>query len=182
MVPEPVIAIFGGPAGAGKSTLARRWGDQFPPAVNIEHDAIGNLIRSGKADFQSGTPLVAAQVKAVSRACSVIAKSFFSSGFNVAIDHVFYPGEFENDWEPYLEGCRCAFVIIRPDLATTLERGSSRPKQVREDIVRHQHAETGKWPSSFIVDTTGLSVDESLERVAAVIAQTTRTIGTQSLT
>jgi len=173
---EPIIAFFGGPAGAGKTTLARRWADLNPPAVHIERDSIGNLIRSGKADFQSGTPLVEQQVRAVSNACSELAKSFFRSGFNVAVDHVFAPGDFKNDWRPHLEGCRCAIVIVRPDLVTTLSRGSTRGKDVREDIVRQQHEATGKWGAEFMVDTTGLSVPESYNKVTQVLAKTARTI------
>lgn len=171
---QPFIAMFGGPAGAGKSTLARRWADIHTPCVHIEHDAIGNLICSGKADFQAGTPLVAQQVKAVSKACCALASSYLQSGFNVALDHVFYPGEFENDWAPYLLECRYAIVIIRPDLPTTLVRGTSRGKFVREDIVRDQYIQAGKWPAALILDTTDMTIDESLKKASSILTMTTR--------
>lgn len=173
---EPLIVFIGGPAGAGKSTLAHQWALANPPAVHIEHDVIGNLICSGKADFQAGTALVEQQVKAVSRACSELAKSFYQFGFNVVVDHVFHPGEFASDWEPYLAGCLCAFAVIRPDLKTTLARGSSRSKFVRADLVRQQHEATGKCPTEIIVDTTNLSVDESFQRVIQVLKGTARTV------
>ena len=120
----------------------------------------------------AATPTVAEHVRAVSKACSVLAKSYFESGFNVAVDHVFYPGEFENDWKPHLEDCRCAFTIVRPDLRTTLSRGASRGKHVREDIVRDQHERTGAWPREYVVDTSELSIDQGLEKVTSVLAKT----------
>ena len=169
-----MIAFFGGPAGAGKSTLARAWADSRARAVHIEHDAIGNLICSGKADFQSGTPEVALQVDVVSRACCALAKTFYQAGFDVAVDHVFYPGEFEHAWKPHLSQCRCGIVIIRPNLLTTLARAAGRAKKVREDIIRDQHEKMAAWPAEFIVDSTDLSPEDCAKRVQAILAKTRR--------
>jgi hypothetical protein len=39
-----------------------------------------------------------------------------------------------------------------------------------EEHSRAQHAASGKWPAAYQVDTTGLTVDESLTLVRTVTA------------
>jgi len=56
-----VILLFGGPAGAGKSTLARAWCATRSYAVHLELDEVRQLIISGLADPQSTGELQATQ-------------------------------------------------------------------------------------------------------------------------
>ena len=51
------MIMFTGPAGAGKSTLARAWCATRPRAVHVELDEVRHLIVSGRADPQEPGPL-----------------------------------------------------------------------------------------------------------------------------
>ena len=61
-------------------------------------------------------------------------------------------------------------MVVRPSLEVVLERGAGRPKRVRSDIVRNQHAAAWRWPTGRSIDTTGQSVEESLEALHRLIS------------
>ena len=62
-------------------------------------------------------------------------------------------------------------VIIHVTLKETLVRSSSRDKMVPDHLVRDQHQATFGWPERHRIDTTGLSVADSLALVDAVLGQ-----------
>jgi len=61
-------------------------------------------------------------------------------------------------------------VVVRPSLKVALERGAGRSKRVRPDVVRDQHAAASRWPAERTIDTTGQSIEESLENVRRLIS------------
>src|SRR5438132_6373942 len=56
-----LLVLFGGPAGAGKSTLAAAWCATRQRAVHIELDEVRHLIVAGRADPQQPGELAAEQ-------------------------------------------------------------------------------------------------------------------------
>jgi chloramphenicol 3-O-phosphotransferase len=160
-----VVALFGGPAGAGKSTLARAWCATRRQAAHIELDEIRNLIISGRADPQELSDLQTAQYQlSVEAACS-LARAFAHGGCDVAIDDVFEPAAFERYWRPQLDGLPWKLVSVLPALEETLARSAPRAKQVREEHIRTQHARCREWDTSVRIDTTGLDINQSLALV-----------------
>jgi chloramphenicol 3-O-phosphotransferase len=129
------IVLLGGPAGAGKSTLARAWCSTRERAVHVELDEVRSLIVSGLADPQRPGELQAEQYDVSVAATCALARAFASGGYDVVVDDVLEPGPFELCWRPRLEGLRWEVVIVLPSLAETLERR---------------------------IDTGGLGVEESL--------------------
>ncbi len=163
--------LFAGPAGAGKSTLARAWCQRRRAAVAIDFDKVRELIVSGRADPQEPGQRQAAQYVTSARAAAALAHAFSRDGYDVTIDDVFYPGDFTDIWRPLLRGLPWKMVVIRPSLRVTLERGAARGKFVRPDLVHEQHSVSGQWPSQVIVDTTKLSAVESLTEIDRVLAR-----------
>ena len=53
--------------------------------------------------------------------------------------------------------------MVLPSLEAVLQRGAGRSKRVRPDVVREQHAAASRWPTRRTIDTTGRSVEESLQ-------------------
>ena len=53
-------------------------------------------------------------------------------------------------------------MIVLPDVEEVLRRSRAREKRVLEVHTRAQHAACGGWPPEYRIDTTGLSVAESL--------------------
>ncbi len=166
---RPLVVLFGGPAGGGKSTLSERWTRSRPVAVRLDLDEIRQMIRGGFVDPQVVSPMQAEQYESCVRAVSMLARSFLGDGYDVAIEDVLEPEKFERLWRPLLDGLPVEIVVIRPSLDETIRRSQAREKRVHEVHTRTQHGATGGWPRAFIADTTGMSVDESLRIVEEIL-------------
>lgn len=161
------VALFGGPAGAGKSTLARAWCATRPQAAHLELDEIRGLIVRGLVDPQDTSDLQETQYGLGVAGTCALARSFSIGGCDVAIDDVLEPAAFDRYWRPRLDGMPWKLVIVLPSLAETLARSAQRGKRVREEHIRTQYARCEGWDASVRIDTTGLNVDESLALVFA---------------
>jgi chloramphenicol 3-O-phosphotransferase len=156
------VVLFGGPAGAGKSTLARAWCATRLRAAHVELDEIRNLIVSGLANPQEKSALQAEQYRLSARAACALARAFFDGGCDVAIDDVLEPEAFDRYWRGQLDGLPWELVVVLPSLAETLSRADGRTKRVQTEHVRNQHARCSEWGKDVRVDTTGLDLDRSL--------------------
>jgi predicted kinase len=164
------VVLFGGPAGAGKSTLARAWCSTRTRAAHVELDEIRSLIVTGLADPQVAGELQSEQYEvAVAAACG-LARSFVGAGYDVAVDDVLEPEPFARLWRAHLDELDWRVVIVLPSLEETLARSSGRPKRVLEDLTREQHRRSAKWPQGVRVDTTGLSIPASLKLVEEALS------------
>ena len=70
------MVMFTGPAGAGKSTLARAWCATRSLTVNVQLDEVRHLIASGLADPQMPGPLQAGQYDTSAAACCALMREF----------------------------------------------------------------------------------------------------------
>jgi chloramphenicol 3-O-phosphotransferase len=164
------MVMFTGPAGAGKTTLARAWCATRRRAVHVELDEVRHLIVSGLVDPQTVGPAQAEQYDTSVAACCALVREFIRRGYDVAVDDAVDPDEFERYWLPRLGSIKCSVVVVRPSLKVVLERGTGRSKRVRPDVVRNQHAAASRWPTERTIDTTVQSIEESLESVHRLIA------------
>ena len=164
------LVPFGGPAGAGKSTLARAWCATRERAAHVELDAVRELIVAGRADPQRPTPLQSEQyVLSVDATCA-LARSFLAGGYDVAVDDTLEPAPFDAYWRPRIEGLEWTVVVVLPSLSETLARSTGRDQRALEAHTRAQHAASLGWPAHHRVDTTGRTPRESLPLIQAVIA------------
>jgi chloramphenicol 3-O-phosphotransferase len=162
-----LVALVGGPAGAGKTTLAAAWCAERELAVHVELDDVRALIVAGRADPQRPElPRQEEQYALAARSCCAVARVFAGAGYDVAIGDVFEPAAFERYWRPELEGLSWRLVVVLPSLEETLARSAGRQKHVRERHSRAQHAACSRWPEEVRVDTSGLGVGESLAAVS----------------
>jgi chloramphenicol 3-O-phosphotransferase len=111
-----------------------------------------------------------AQYEVSVEACCALARVFWQAGYDIAVDDVFEPEPFERHWRPSLSGIDYRLVIVRPSLEETQRRAALREKRVRPGLIEAQHAATGLWPDTLRIDTTGLTVEESLSLVSVVTA------------
>lgn len=139
-------------------------------AVHIELDAIREMIVAGRADPQRPSGLQSEQYVLSVAACCALGRVFYDAGYDVAIDDVLPPDAFHAHWKPLLADFEWRVVIVLPNLAATLARSARRTKRVLEIHTRAQHAASAGWPDGVRIDTTGLTVEQSLPLVEAVIA------------
>lgn len=165
-----MLVLFGGAAGAGKSTLADVWCKTRPRAAHIQLDEVRSLIVAGLADPRAEGDVQAAQFLLSVRAYCAQAREFDRAGYDVAIDDVLYPGSgFDSSWRIGLADMDWRIVIVHPSLADTLQRSRARAKRVPENLTREQHDLMSEWPALDRIDTTGLTVADSLGLVEAAI-------------
>jgi chloramphenicol 3-O-phosphotransferase len=167
------LVFVGGPAGAGKSTLARAWCATRERAVHLQLDHVRELIVAGRADPQQPGTLQGEQYAISVRACVAIARVFLRGGYDVAIDDVLEPAAFERDWRPALAALDWRLVIVLPSLTETLRRSAAREKRVQARHSRAQHAACAAWPAELRIDTSGLSVEASLALLELVLLRET---------
>ncbi len=165
-----MIALFGGPAGAGKSTLARAWCATRSQAAHVELDEVRHLIVSGLADPQRAGDLQDEQYRLSVAATCALARTFAEGGYDVAIDDVFEPAAFARCWQPRLDGLTWKLVVVLPSLDETFARLAQRKKRVMEEHTRTQHARCADWPAETRIDTSGLGIEESLALVLERLA------------
>src|SRR5688572_5068645 len=125
--PASVLLLLGGPAGAGKSTVARAWCASRASAAHVQLDEVRHLIVAGRADPQQAGPLQSNQYTLSVRASLALARTLLEAGYDVAVDDVLEPAAFERDWRPLLHGLDWRIVIVLPDLEEVLRR--SRPRE-----------------------------------------------------
>lgn len=125
-----VIVLFGGPAGAGKSTLASAWCATRPLAAHVELDEIRGSIVSGLADPQQPSRIQEEQDRVSVDATCALARAFAGGGCDVAIDDVLEPAAFAVHWEPALAGLSWQVVVVLPSLEQTLTRSARRHPQL----------------------------------------------------
>lgn len=159
--PGPLVVLLGGPAGAGKSSLAQAWCATRARASRIDLDELRQMVVGGFANPQQSGFKQTAQFDLAARQCASLARNFVQDSFDAVIESVFQPNEYQLTWEPLLRDLNLVLVVLLPDLATTLGRSSNRKKNVLDKHIRSQHAACLKWPEQNRLDTTGQSVDES---------------------
>lgn len=169
---EGLVVLFGGPAGAGKSTLAAAWCGTRTRACHLQLDEVRGLIVAGRVDPQAPEDAQQREQYALSvNACLGLARVFASAGYDVAVDDVLEPQAFATYWRPLLDGLDWRVVVILPTLAQTLVRANARPKSVMARHSQAQHRRCSTWPEQHRIDTTGLSVDDSLHLVESRIGE-----------
>ncbi len=171
------MLLLAGPAGAGKSTLARAWCRARARAAHVQLDDVRSLVVSGFVDPRdTDHPDQPAQWRASVAASCALVRSFAEDGIDVAVDDVLEP-DAVGAWLAGLDGLDVRLVVVLPPLDVVLARGAARDKHVPEHLVRRQHADCSGWDRSRVIDTVGQSVAESLAALLALAADPATRIG-----
>ena len=176
------IVIISGPCGTGKSSVAGMLAENsvYERAVHVHTDDFYGYIRKGYigpwlAESKDQNTVVAETI-------AVCAASFAEGGYEVFIDGVIGPWYLEPWIKVAHTGINVYYILLRPDLQTTLLRGVNRkgPYDLVDPVVIEkmwkEFADTGLY-ESHVIDTTNHTVKESVKAIKDMLNENKLRIG-----
>ncbi|GAA2437046.1 AAA family ATPase [Streptomyces macrosporus] len=177
-----VAVLLIGPAGAGKTTVARYWADhRRVPTAHISLDDVREWVRSGFADPQSGwNEHSEAQYRLARRTCGFAARNFLANGISCILDDAVFPDRPAiglGGWKRHV-GPGLIPVVLLPGLEVVLERNAERTgnRRLSDEEVARIHGRMAGWYGSGLpiidnsrqdVATTARLLDEAVARSLA---------------
>ncbi|MEU8775716.1 AAA family ATPase [Streptomyces sp. NPDC048606] len=174
-----------GPAGAGKTTVARHWAASRPVATaHISLDDVREWVRSGFADPQAGwNEHSEAQYRLARRTCGFAARNFLANGISCILDDAVFPDRPVvglGGWKRHV-GPGLLPVVLLPGLEIVLERNAARSgnRRLSDEEVARIHGRMAGWYGSGLpiidnshldVEGTARALDEALARILAAPA------------
>ncbi|WP_137990530.1 AAA family ATPase [Streptomyces vilmorinianum] len=171
-----------GPAGAGKTTVARHWAKRRRvPTAHISLDDVREWVCSGFADPQSGwNEHSEAQYRLARRTCGFAARNFLANGISCILDDAVFPDRPVvglGGWKRHV-GPGLLPVVLLPGLEIVLERNAERSgnRRLSDEEVASIHGRMAGWygsglpiidNSTYDVETTARVLDEVLARSLA---------------
>ncbi|MGW1077405.1 AAA family ATPase [Streptomyces sp. NPDC002537] len=176
-----VALLLIGPAGAGKTTVARHWADtRRVPTAHISLDDVREWVRSGFADPQSGwNDHSEAQYRLARRTCGFAARNFLANGISCVLDDAVFPDRPVvglGGWKRHV-GPGLLPVVLLPGLEIVLERNAERTgnRRLGDEEVARIHGRMAGWYGSGLpiidnsqqdVATTARLLDDIVARAA----------------
>ncbi|MCQ6248200.1 Pro-rich N-terminal domain-containing protein [Streptomyces malaysiensis] len=177
-----VAVLLIGPAGAGKTTVARHWADRRRvPTAHISLDDVREWVRSGFANPQSGwNENSEAQYRLARRTCGFAARNFLANGISCILDDAVFPDRPVvglGGWKRHV-GPGLLPVVVLPGLEIVLERNAARSgnRRLSDEEVARIHGRMAGWYGSGLpiidnsthdVETTARMLDEVVTRSIA---------------
>ncbi|MFJ5097937.1 AAA family ATPase [Streptomyces sp. NPDC088557] len=171
-----------GPAGAGKTTVARHWARRRRvPTAHISLDDVREWVCSGFADPQSGwNEHSEAQYRLARRTCGFAARNFLANGISCIVDDAVFPDRPVvglGGWKRHV-GPGLLPVVLLPGLEVVLERNAERSgnRRLSDEEVAAIHGRMAGWygsglpiidNSAYDVETTARVLDDVLARAIA---------------
>lgn len=166
-----------GPAGAGKTTVARYWAEsRAHRTAHVSLDDVREWVRSGFADPRSGwNEHSEAQYRLARRTCGFAARNFLANGISCIIDDAVFPDRPAvglGGWRRHV-GPGLLPVVLLPGLEVVLARNAERngSRRLPDEEVARIHGRMAGWYGSglAIVDNTGLDVPSTAQRIDQVV-------------
>ncbi|MDT0316724.1 AAA family ATPase [Streptomyces sp. DSM 44918] len=174
-----IAVLLIGPAGAGKTTVARYWAERRPvPTAHISLDDVREWVRSGFADPRSGwDDRSEAQYRLARRTCGFAARNFLANGISCILDDAVFPDRPAvglGGWKRHV-GPGLIPIVLLPGLDIVLERNAARTgtRRLSDEEVATIHGRMAGWYGSGLpiidnsrhdVATTARMLDDAVAR------------------
>ncbi|MFJ3517576.1 AAA family ATPase [Streptomyces sp. NPDC090131] len=171
-----------GPAGAGKTTVARHWASTRPvPTAHVSLDDVREWVCAGFADPQAGwNEHSEAQYRLARRTCGFAARNYLANGISCILDDAVFPDRPVvglGGWKRHV-GPTLLPVVLLPGLEIVLERNAARSgnRRLSDEEVARIHGRMAGWYGSGLpiidnshldVEGTARALDEALARALA---------------
>ncbi|MFD6418734.1 AAA family ATPase [Streptomyces sp. NPDC060194] len=168
-----------GPAGAGKTSVARHWASQRRVATaHISLDDVREWVCSGFADPQTGwNDQSETQYRLARRTCGFSARNFLANGISCIIDDAVFPDRPVvglGGWKRHV-GPGLLPVVLLPGLEVVLERNARRTgnRRLSDEEVAAIHGRMAGWYGSGlpIIDNSGYDIPTTARVLDDVLAR-----------
>ncbi|MFC7180390.1 AAA family ATPase [Kitasatospora paranensis] len=162
----PIAVLLIGPAGAGKTTVARHWAERRQtPTAHISLDDVREWVQSGFANPQSGWNNASeAQYRLARRTCGFACRNYLANGISCIIDDAVFPDRPAiglGGWKRHI-GPGMIPVVLLPGLDSVLARNARRQgnRRLSDEEVARIHGRMAGWRTSGlpIIDNSQLDV------------------------
>ncbi|WP_308294153.1 AAA family ATPase [Streptomyces sp. ST2-7A] len=173
-----VAVLLIGPAGAGKTTVARHWADRrTAPTAHISLDDVREWVRSGFADPRAGwDDRSEAQYRLARRTCGFAARNFLANGISCILDDAVFPDRPAvglGGWKRHV-GPGLIPVVLLPGLETVLERNAARggTRRLADEEVAVIHGRMAGWYGSGlpVIDNSRLDIPTTARMIDEAVA------------
>ncbi|MEY9846864.1 hypothetical protein ABH940_003951 [Streptacidiphilus sp. BW17] len=185
--PPPVAASAGGPlsllligpAGAGKTSVARYWAERRPtPTAHVSLDDVREWVRSGFASPTAGwNDQAEAQYRLARRTCGFAARNYLANGFSVVIDDAVFPDQPAvglGGWRRHV-GPQLIAVVLLPGLDVVLARNAQRSghRRLPDEQVAVIHGRMSGWYGSGlpIIDNSRMDIAQTAAALDHAVQQ-----------
>jgi predicted kinase len=177
------LILLNGPDGCGKSTLARRYADEFAPALDLDIDRVRDLIGGWRADpFASGL---------LARAIALAAaRTHLAAGHDVIIPQLVARPQFPDQLEELARDLKVEFheIVLMDSKENAIRRFAERNRIVPG----HRHVEPDELaamydrliafldsrPSARLIATEYGQADAAYHSLVALVSASLPDIGT----
>lgn len=152
-----------GPAGVGKSTVSKKIAESKEKSVLLEgdevyHHVIGGYVPAWKENNH---------LDIFWKVCIDTIKNYLNAGYDVVFNYIMMPKDLKM-LQDHFKDYETKFVVLLVDEKSIL----SRDKERREDcqmkdrcLVLLQNFKSANFPENYILDTTKLSVEETVNEI-----------------
>lgn len=154
------LYIITGPAGVGKSTISKELAIRSKKSALIEGDDIYHQVISGYVPaWEEGN-----HIETFWKVCINTIKIYLEDGFDVVFNYIVTPENIQLI-KSSIQNYNIKFIVLLTDESTLLSRDKQRPIDCQMNercLTLLNNFKNRKYSPNNILDTTNLSVDETL--------------------